>query len=218
MQPYLSMPTTLAGVIFDCDGVILNSRAANAMYYNKVLEALGLPELSAEQEAFTYMSTVRGAFEHIVPKELHPRLMEVYKTVVNYQRDIMPHITLEDGFLDFISWLKDCGIKLAVHTNRFDGMPAVIDTFNLHGFFDPVITAADVTPKPHPAGIYKILDQWQVAKNTVLFVGDSANDQQAAAAGEVSFVAYKDQGLDAAINVDTFSSFKDYLKGRYIPT
>ncbi len=213
---YLNMPSSLKGVIFDCDGVILNSRAANATYYNKVLEALDLPPLTPEQEAFTYMSTVRGAFEHIIPKELHEKLATVYKTVVNYQRDIMPLITLEEHFLDFITWLKEHNIKMAVHTNRFDGMPAVLDTFNLHGFFNPVITAADATPKPDPHGIYKILEQWQIPADTTLFVGDSANDQQAAKAGDISFVAYRDSSLDAAINVDTFTALKELLKNKYI--
>ncbi len=216
MLPHQTMPSSLKGIIFDCDGVIINSRAANTMYYNKILEALGLPPLTAEQEAFTFMATVRGAFEYIVPKELHGELVKVYKTVVNYQRDIMPHIELEEDFLSFITWLKAKNIKMAVHTNRFDGMPAVLDNFKLHGFFDPVITAADVTPKPDPAGITKILEQWQTTKNTVFFVGDSSNDQQAATAGEVSFIGYKDQALDACLNVDSFALLQKLLEEKYI--
>ena len=34
-------PHGLTGIIFDCDGVMIDSRAANAIFYNKVLAALG---------------------------------------------------------------------------------------------------------------------------------------------------------------------------------
>ena len=43
-------PHGLTGIIFDCDGVMIDSRAANAIFYNKVLAALGLPPLTPEQE------------------------------------------------------------------------------------------------------------------------------------------------------------------------
>ena len=41
----------LGGVIFDCDGVMINSRAANDEFYNRVLAYFGLPPLTPEQEA-----------------------------------------------------------------------------------------------------------------------------------------------------------------------
>ncbi len=214
--PHLNMPTILTGIIFDCDGVILNSRAANAMYYNKLLAALNLPPQTAKQEAYTHMSTVRGALEYLIPKELHAKALDICKNVLNYRRDIMPHITLEEGFLEFINWGRENEISMSVHTNRFDGMPAIIETFNLGGFFDPIITAADATPKPDPAGIFKILNKWQTSQDTVVFIGDSLNDQQAAMAGQVSFIAYKNPALDAAINIDNFILLKKQLHKKYL--
>ena len=61
------VPHGLTGIIFDCDGVMIDSRAANAIFYNKVLAALGLPPLTPEQDAYTFMATARQALEYIVP-------------------------------------------------------------------------------------------------------------------------------------------------------
>ena len=61
-------PHGLTGIIFDCDGVMIDSRAANAIFYNKVLAALGLPPLTPEQDAYTFMATARQALEYIVPR------------------------------------------------------------------------------------------------------------------------------------------------------
>ncbi len=213
---HLNMPTILTGIIFDCDGVIINSREANTLYYNMLLKELGLPPLTDKQEAFTHMSTVRGALERIIPQNLHAKALDICKNVLDYQRDIMPKISLEEGFLNFIHWCLDNGINTAVHTNRFDGMPAVIKTFKLEGLFDPIITAADAAPKPDPAGIEIILNKWQVSKETVIFIGDSLNDQRAAKAGEVSFIAHKNPALDAAVNSDSFSSLQKLLHKKYL--
>ena len=38
-------PHGIAGVIFDCDGVMIDSRAANNVFYNRVLAYFGLPPM-----------------------------------------------------------------------------------------------------------------------------------------------------------------------------
>lgn len=45
-QPFTAQglfPHGIAGVIFDCDGVMIDSRTANNIYYNRVLAWFGLP-------------------------------------------------------------------------------------------------------------------------------------------------------------------------------
>ena len=45
-------PHGLAGVIFDCDGVLLDSRESNSIFYNRVLAVFGLPPMTPEQEKY----------------------------------------------------------------------------------------------------------------------------------------------------------------------
>jgi len=46
-------------------------------------------------------------------------------------------------------------------------------------------------PKPHPDPLNRILAYYGIEPRDALFVGDSAVDQQAAAAAAVPFVAYR---------------------------
>ncbi len=211
-QAHKNIPSQLQGIIFDCDGVILHSRAANEHYYNLMLKALGLPPLTKEQESFTYMATVHQALDYIVPEHLQHKIKDIQHKVIDYKRDIMPHVELEEGFLDFIDWAKSRHLRLAVHTNRSNGMPFIIEKFNLYHVFDPIITAADVQPKPKPDGIFKILELWNLPKEAVIFIGDSPNDQDAAKAAKVSFVSYDNEELDAAIKVGHFKALQDMLE------
>ena len=50
-------PQGIGGVIFDCDGVIIDSRATNGIYYNRILEHFGLPPMTPEKERYSFMAT-----------------------------------------------------------------------------------------------------------------------------------------------------------------
>ena len=111
-------PHGLTGIIFDCDGVMIDSRAANAIFYNKVLAALGLPPLTPEQDAYTFMATARQALEYIVPPEMHQRMYEVVRTEVIYSRDIVPLLQIYPGYRELLELAHGPGMRLAVHPNR----------------------------------------------------------------------------------------------------
>ncbi len=211
MTNFAPLPQKVQGIIFDCDGVIIDSKKCNALYYNKILEAFALPPLSQEQEAYTYMSTVKQALEYLIPEHLHGQLLQVCTETVNYGRDIMPMVELKPEYYDFVLWLQENNIRLAVHTNRANGMKFVLDKFEFLREFSPIITSEHVAPKPSPEGIFAILEQWNVAKEDVLFVGDSQTDQLASAAAGVPFVAYESMELEATVNVASFSALQKIL-------
>lgn len=209
---YPPLPARLSGVIFDCDGVMIDSRAANAFYYNRILEEMGLPPLTPAQEAYTYMSTVREALEHITPESLRHRLPEICGNTVNYLRDVMPMVQLEEGFMEFVHMLHGRGVRCAVHTNRSSGMVDVLNTFALHAYFDPVVTANIVRPKPAPDGVEYVLTQWAMPAREVFFVGDSAHDAHSAHAGGVAFVAYRNPDLPSTLSVASYSELFEALQ------
>lgn len=199
----------VSGVIFDCDGVMVNSREANAEFFNRILKILGLAPLTVEQEAYSFMATVDQVLKSIIPAQYQASLPKICKEDVNYIRDIMPLITLEEGFVDFLDFLSGKNIRCAVHTNRFDSMETVINMFNLQKYFDPVVTTALVKPKPAPDGIYYILDKWQMPKEQVIFIGDSLTDAQASAGAGVFFVAYCGEKLQSKTHVQSYKNLTE---------
>ena len=160
-------------------------------YDNKVLAALGLPPLTPEQDAYTFMATARQALEYIVPPEMHQRMYEVVRTEVIYSRDIVPLLQIYPGYREFLELAHGHGMRLAVHTNRTaEGMQRVLDFLALPSYFNPVVTATEAAPKTAPDGVRLILEQWGADPEQVLFVGDSPNDQKAATAAGVVFAAF----------------------------
>ncbi|MDD6181480.1 MAG: HAD family hydrolase [Desulfovibrionaceae bacterium] len=203
----------LKGIVFDCDGVMIDSRAANAEFYNRILRYFGLPPLTPEQEAYTYMATARQAMEYITPPELHGQLDYVCAHVVVYQRDIFPMLTLMPQFREFADAMLREGLRLGVNTNRVGGgMGRILRRFDLEALFDPVVTADQAAPKPSPEGLELILHRWACAPEEMLFVGDSPHDMAAAAAAGVRFAAFGNPGLRAGIAVASYAELEDRVR------
>lgn len=208
-QPGLVLPQGLAGIIFDCDGVIIDSRAANAEYFNKILACFDLPPMTAEQEEFSFMSTARQAMLHILPEHVHGQIDEVVRDKIKYSRDILPLLHLMPGFREFVEDAHTAGLRLAVATNRAAcGIQTVLDFFALPPYFDPVISASDACPKPSPEGALRICAAWNVAPERVLFVGDSPHDRDAAAAAGTRFAAFTTGGLTGDITAASYDELR----------
>ena len=89
-----TFPAGLSGLIFDCDGVMVDSRDVNIGYYNLLLREVGKPPITPEQAGYVQMSTAKEALEYIFsPEELKllPAIAERYP----YRDVALPQLELE---------------------------------------------------------------------------------------------------------------------------
>ena len=73
----------LRGVIFDCDGVMIDSVAANRIFFDRCLAYYGLPPMTDEQAAYCNMSTSRQGLEHILPERAKKDIPRFGRDIVN---------------------------------------------------------------------------------------------------------------------------------------
>jgi HAD superfamily hydrolase (TIGR01509 family) len=190
-----------SAVVFDCDGVMFESRQANINFYNHLLAHFGLPLLREEQVAYIHMATADESIRYVFKGTPYLEQALAYRLQVDYTpfvRDMVP----EPGLKELLALLKPrCG--LAVATNRSNTIEKVIEYHGLAGYFDIVVSSLDVArPKPHPESLLKILDFFSIRPDQALYVGDSSVDAETAKAASVPFVAYKNKNLDAAFHVE----------------
>lgn len=205
-----SYPDGLKGIMFDCDGVMFDTRDCNAQFYNLILERMGLGPMTKAQGDFVHVATVAQSLEHIIPRARWDEIPKA-RTSVNYVTEILPLMRIEPGLLELLQTLRAMNIRMAVYTNRTNTMEMVLDRWGLSSFFFPVITAQKVKGKPHPEGAFKILDAWNARPSEVAFIGDSTADQQAAAGAKVPFWAFKNESLAAHRHVPDFWSVRRVL-------
>lgn len=195
-------PEGLHGVIFDCDGVMINSCEANIGYYNLLLRLLGKPPLTPQQAKYAQMATSHQAVAQVMTPEELARLPELTRQYP-YREVALPLLKEEPGFMDLVRFLHSRQIRLAVHTNRGQGMWDVLDRLQARPYFDVVMTVDLAAPKPDPDGIFQILAQWHLKPGQVAFIGDSDTDSEAAHRAGVPFIAYGNPGLAADWHVSS---------------
>ena len=179
-------------VIYDCDGVMFNSLDANFAFYDSVFGHMGIKLDRNDTEMMRIIHTFanRDVLNHFFPER--ERLDEAVRFAgsIDY-RKLFPLLKMEAGYMETLDHLKG-HVKLAVCTNRSTSMDALLEEFDLASYFSMVMTAAKASfPKPHPDPLNRILAYYGIEPQEALFVGDSAVDQQAAAAANVPFVAYR---------------------------
>jgi len=188
-------------VIFDCDGVLFDSRQANINYYNYLLKKFGLPPMKQSQVEYIHMHTAEESVAYLFKGSPLLEKAQAYRYKMDY-RPFIRDMTIEEGLKELLSELKP-RFHLALATNRSNTISEVIRYHGLEGFFEMVVSSLDVSrPKPHPEAIQRILTHFNVSPSEAVYVGDSEVDQRTASASGVVFVAYKNKKLEADYHVD----------------
>jgi phosphoglycolate phosphatase len=198
-------------IIFDCDGVLFDSRKANQFFYNHLLEHFGKPPMTESDLNYVHMHTAGESINYIF------RDSHILDAVHNYSQalDYFPFIQwmeMEPGLIDLLETIRP-EIKTAISTNRSTTIGQVLKTFSLDSYFDLVVSSLDVVrPKPDPESVLKIMDFFQVSPEQCLYIGDSEVDAQTADSAGVPFVAYKNSSLTAKLHIEGFSELKGCLE------
>jgi len=200
----------ISAVIFDCDGVMFDSRQANINFYNHLLARYGLQEMTADQVDYVHMNTAEKSVRFIFEGTPFTEDAQTYRMQVDYG-PFIKDMVMEPGLKELLSHLKP-KVRLAVATNRSNTIANVLDQNGLSGLFDMVVSSLDVQhPKPHPESIHKILDFFNLDPHQAVYIGDSPIDLETAEAAGVHFIAYGNGKLPAPLRARDMAEVQNIL-------
>jgi len=192
----------IRGIIFDCDGVLFESRKANLAYYNTVLNHFGEASVEDSDHAKAHLCHTAASphvFAQLLGRERTPKALSI-AAELDY-RQFIPYMTPEPGMKAALSKLAE-SYPLAVATNRGNSMLSILEHFGLSGFFQTIVTSRDVEqPKPAPDMLHEAAKRLQYATHELLFVGDSELDQAAARTAGMPFAIYRGN-LQADVRIE----------------
>jgi len=174
------MSEKIEAVLFDLDGVLLNSKYAFYIQIYDYFKKNGLqPPSYFEVCNRIPKMNLRSFLLSLLPSNLrNPTFVELATKEIDYSytHDYFSKFATEvPGSAEFISKLKTKGVKTGIITN---GSKLMLDTY-LHAFsveVDIALSADHVKPKPNPEGILRALTTLNVNPERVLFCGDSVTD------------------------------------------
>jgi len=193
------MPKTV--IIYDCDGVLIDSRESNRAFYNDILAHFGLPPLTEEQLDYVQVSTSGQAVDFLFQGTTCKDAAQAYQFTLNNEPYIA-RLRLEPHVREVLAALRP-HYRTAVATNRGRSLALILKHFHLDGLFDLTVSSYDVSlPKPHPQGLLKILEHFQAPSQAALYLGDSEVDRLVAQRAGVDFIAYKNPILEAPFHLE----------------
>jgi HAD superfamily hydrolase (TIGR01549 family) len=179
----------LKAVLFDMDGVLVDSHQTWFERFNASLKHFGFNEITVEEF------------------DKHVWAVSFQENALNY----FPGITL-DQILDFynetfdkfkvkkiesvdeiLKKLKNNKIKIGLTSNSQSKIvKKILKQINIHSNFDVILGGEQIeNPKPDPEIIIKACKKLGVDPKQAVMVGDSTYDEQAAAAAGCGFIGYK---------------------------
>lgn len=208
---------TVKLVIFDCDGVLFRSEAANIGFYNEVLRRVGEPPLDDHGEVAAHALASAQLFEKYYgdrPRTLS-RIREVASTI-----DYAPFYPLmepREHLRDVLAALRS-DYRLAMATNRGKTVHGVLEYFDLGEYFDLAVGVLDVDrPKPHPDMLIRCAEHFGVTTAESVYVGDQPTDLAAARSAGMPFVGIGSVAADADRSIGCLSEIPRLLCGEPRP-
>jgi HAD superfamily hydrolase (TIGR01549 family) len=192
-------------IVFDCDGVMFDSKKANCKYYNYLLEHFELAPMSEDEEDYVHMSSVADSVQHIFRHYTSPILKEVhaFQKLCEYA-PFLKYMEIEADLVEFLEFTSK-KFHLAISTNRTNTMIPLLKSYKLENYFGKVVTAATAKrPKPAPDGLIEILNHFNCKAEEAIFIGDSVIDEEHARSCNVPLIAFKSPSLQAAYHVRRF--------------
>jgi len=189
---------------FDCDGVLFDSREANIVFYNDILERFGFPPMAPGAVDYVHSHTYLESLEYLFRGSQVLEMVLDFCRTIDYQRFI-PMMVEAPHLREFLRFLRP-RFYTALATNRTTTTQAVLHYHSLADQFDMVVSAQDVTrPKPHPESLWRILEHFNLQPAEVIYIGDSKVDEEFARNAGIPLVAYRNPRLQADFHLDSFA-------------
>lgn len=182
-------------VIFDMDGVIVDTEPVHRYAYFKQFDELNIPVTEEMYTSFTGFST-RNTFQKlkeffVIEHEVED-LIQRKRTIFNDAFDSKADLELLEGVENLIKELHQNGMQLILASSASKvTIERVFSRFKLHEYFTHVVSGEDFPKsKPHPA-IFEHAASLSVApKESCIVIEDSTNGIKAAKAAGILCVGY----------------------------
>jgi pyrophosphatase PpaX len=171
----------IEAVLFDCDGVLVDSRAASIATYQNVLEYGGYARPSEASVAGCYHLPGRETLERLSGTVDTEELRRLAGFLALDELRETGLIKKTPGIETVLESLRT-NHALGVVTSRSElGMKDVMKSTGLNCYFDTIVQREDYRhPKPNPEPLYIALGRLNISGSKAVYIGDSDCDIEAA--------------------------------------
>jgi phosphoglycolate phosphatase len=183
------MKVPIDTVIWDFDGVLVDTAPDIAGAANFTLRSLGFPELPPQ----TISNYIGGGAEALLRRlldphgalDLVPNALPIF--VQRYEDCCCVDSVLYPGVKDVLEKFRRAGKRQSIATQKIERITRkIMNGLEIDSYFETVIGPESVTHrKPHPESILLILEHTETEPKRAIIVGDTNLDIQAGKAAKI---------------------------------
>lgn len=193
-------------VIFDFDYTLGDSTEGIISSANYALKKMGYEPAEREEIRKTIGLSLPETYVALTGDKKPEKGEEFRSYFVEKADEIMTGSSdLYPDAREILEYLKQEGVKVAVVTTKFDyRIEGILEKCHAQEYVEMIVGGNNVAnPKPDPEGTLLVLQKWNLAKEEVLYVGDSLVDAKTAKSAGVPFAA-------VTTGTTTAEDFKEY--------
>ena len=203
----------IKAVLFDVDGVLLDSFEANFAYYSELLQRVGYPPPTKEEFTlamhFTLKDTIQALTHSSSDGEIK-RIADIGKDSFEefYQFDLLTMPQSAEKTIEELHKTYQLGIVTSRFKRAIYTMPQLV---KLKQCFQVAVGFEDTTNhKPDPEPLLFACEKLQITPEETVYVGDAQSDMLAGKAAGMKVILFAKKNF---VNADAYTiSFKDLPK------
>lgn len=203
----------IKAVLFDVDGVLLDSLDANVEYYQELFKAAGYPVPSKEALRAMHHMTVWDVIKRVTGVDDEQEVQRIWNLSQSLEYEAKERMKLPQGAHEVVQQLS-ARYPLAVVTSRTKAYAFEDPLDTLKKQFKFAIAYEDTAEhKPHPEPLLLAAKELGVRPEECVYIGDSISDIAAAKAAKMKVIFYSPTPMEGADAVtDEFARIPELVE------
>jgi HAD superfamily hydrolase (TIGR01509 family) len=196
----------IKAIIFDIDGVLIESKKANIRFYQNLLGKSGYKVPSDVEIAKLSHMTMWDTIKTLTKEKSKDKIKKIWQLghKIKYPTNSLRVPKHSNESIRALSK----SYKLGIVTSRIRrGVDMVFQVSKIRRYFDVIVSFEDYTnPKPNPEPLLVALKRLKLSSEEAVYIGDAKSDIKAAKAANMKVISYPKRlnGADAVLR-----DFKD---------
>lgn len=180
-------------VIFDMDGTMVNNSQYHEQAWREFIKKYGKNLSEKDMQHYVFGRTNKATLEYIFNRELTPEEIfkygeekeQIYRTIYR------PYIKPVDGLIDFLNYLKQKNVTMAVATSADPpNVDFVLGALGIKDYFKTIVDASEITEgKPNPEIFLKTANRIGYSPERCIVFEDSSSGIKAGKSAGMKVVA-----------------------------
>lgn len=191
----------LQGVVFDMDGVVIDSHPAHRAAWKCFLESVGRPTSDVELDIILDGGKREEILKHFLGELTPKQIVEYGRRKDEILRNHASKLEPVSGIIEFLDELLGSGIRIALATSASRSrVRGTLQEMGLAHYFDTIVTGDEVAAgKPDPAIYHLAATRMHESPDHLLAVEDAVSGVKAAKAAGMRCLGIANNGRAEAL-------------------